>query len=378
MKRLVSLIILVLIYTGCDNKKLGLPDFSDFNQADEQKAYVQLTPVWDSNYLGESLNQPKDILLGWDNFLYVCDSGNNRILMIDLLGDIQSVSQYIENPVAVTQDQNLNLFVVNESNHIFRIDLVSNNHILANASIDTVHSNTSNTSIYYRGITSYYFDQKHKIFAAAVDYDEPEYGEIIDFEYKKDNPAGFELERKGPMPLFNNGQGLYVVKQPTCVKSQRIGRVDFLYGHVGENNFLVQGVATFGSGEEQSIGPNIYYVGSDLYAVNAFINPVDIDVDKNGFIFVLDSSPQAQFNLYRFNSSGDLVRTRFDAPGDSTIDVPHVIGGPDNSYGQGDMIVPLNQPQGVAVTYEGIDPTVYISDTGNNRILLFRLSTELD
>jgi hypothetical protein len=364
MRYVTAILLLAMLLASCGNEKIGLPTVPDTGLNNVGKElYVQLIPVWDAG-MGISLNQPTDIMLGWDNLIYVCDTGNNRIMMLDILGNVQGESQTIINPIAITQDNLLNLFVVTGENKIYKIDLVSVAHNIDAAPVEVVHEYSQNTSIVYRGITSYFFDEKHKIYVAAVDADDPEYGDIIDFEYFPENATANQLIRRGPMPLFHEGQGLYVVKQPTCVKSQRYGRLDFLFGQVGENNFRVQGVTTLGSGTEASLGANTAYIDSDLYQVQRFINPADIDVDQDGFVFIVDRDSDAErpFNVYRFSTTGKLLQA---------------FGG-EELYGQGDNRMPLINPGGVAVTFGGEDPTVYVCDTGNNRILLFRLNTELN
>lgn len=356
---------LIVLIVGCSNEKIGLPTVpSDLGFGNiGEEVYVQLTPVWDINH-GLDLNTPSDIHLGLDNFLYVADTGKNRILMLDISGAIQGVLTGIENPLAITQDNLLNLFIVNGTNRIFKIDLVSNNHNINNAQIDTVHERSQNTSLVYRGITSYFFDNKHKIYTVAVDNDDADYGDIIDFEFRQNNPVQTQLIRLGPLPLFHDGQGLYVVKQPTCIRSQREGYLDFLFGQVGNNNFLVQGVRTLGSGNELTMGANTNFTDTDLYTVNKFLYPTDIEINNAGIIFVLDSQTDAQhpYNFYRFNHTG--LQTQ-------------AFGGIE-MFGEGNNLLPLNNPKGLAVTYGGQDPTVYIADSGNNRILLFKLNTDLN
>ncbi len=364
MRYWMKIVLIVLIITGCKNVKIGLPTVPNTGLGNVGKeVYVQLLPVWDAEF-GVVMNQPSDIILGLDNLIYVCDTGNNRIIMLDILGAVQGVSQPVENPLAITQDNLLNLLIVNGTNKVYKIDLVSHNHRIGQAPVEVVHEYSQNSSLVYRGITAYFYEGRHRAYAAAVDADDSTYGDIIDFEFFEKNAVENQLIRRGPLPLFREGQGLFVVKQPTTVQSQRYGRLDFLFGHVGENNFKVQGVAAFGSGQELTLGPNTAYINNDLYTVGGFLHPIDIEVDNSGFIFVLDqrSDTGHPYNVYRYNPAGKLLQS---------------FGG-EELFGNDSDLKPLNNPSGIAVTLGGVDPTVYICDSGNNRILLFRLNTELD
>ena len=83
---------------------------------------------------------------------------------------------------------------------------------------------------------------------------------------------------------------------------------------------------------------------SDLMIPNLFENPEGAAVDNSGNIFVTDAGKDS---IVKFNAFGDELES---------------FGGPDL----------FNQPYGVSV----FDETVYVADTGNNRILRIKLSTD--
>lgn len=79
--------------------------------------------------------------------------------------------------------------------------------------------------------------------------------------------------------------------------------------------------------------------------------PEDVTTDPNKNIFIIDA---AKDSLYKFNSSGKLLKESFGGTGSG-----------DNKF---------SGPKGVAF----FNRTIYIADTGNNRIVRFKLSTDLN
>jgi sugar lactone lactonase YvrE len=78
--------------------------------------------------------------------------------------------------------------------------------------------------------------------------------------------------------------------------------------------------------------------------------PEDVTVDPEGNIFVVDADFDS---LFKFTAAGDELQS---------------FGGTGSGEKQ------FQQPQGVAF----FDRTLYVADTGNNRIVRFRLSTDVD
>ena len=66
--------------------------------------YVQLNPVW------EGFNKPQAIIIGREPFIYIADTFNDRIVMMNLNGNILG-TRYIKRPVALAEDYKLNLIV---------------------------------------------------------------------------------------------------------------------------------------------------------------------------------------------------------------------------------------------------------------------------
>jgi len=107
---------------------------------------------------------------------------------------------------------------------------------------------------------------------------------------------------------------------------------------------------------------NTGLIGTDLYSANQIWNPEDIALDRQGFIFIVDTGDSTiaqdstlyQPGFYRFSTTGTLLQS---------------------VTGFGSEPKKFKNPKGIAVTPFLDDQMVYVADTGNNRIMIFRLST---
>ena len=110
-KFLISAILLIPVLFGCSDK-------FDINQLGEvhgngnshgDTVYVHLNPDW-TTAGGVPYNNPRAILIGHEPFIYVCDTDNNRIVMLNTAGTVLG-SLNIKKPIAIAEDYRLNLIV---------------------------------------------------------------------------------------------------------------------------------------------------------------------------------------------------------------------------------------------------------------------------
>ncbi|NOX37086.1 MAG: hypothetical protein GXO78_06060 [Calditrichaeota bacterium] len=374
MRALLLIGFMGLILFGCAHEKLPLPNIPP---AEDQYAnvgketYVQLNPPLDKAH-GYDFSKPSDIYLGADNFLYIADTGNDRIVMMDLGGGIQGVSQYIPHPQAITQNDSLQLLIVNKTNAIYRIDLVKYQHRIWEAPVEKVFEQSSEPSRQFTGITVHtgfeYYVTVIDTADSSTNY--KEFSFIYDF-------SG-DHTLKGPLPMHVNGTGLYSAIVPTGIVSLRERYLDvstraedtkaFIFTQTGRtrllrNNFKVQYISSYFFEGSEFLTPNTDLIGTDIYDPNKFYNPEDVAVDRLGFIFVVDegrkiTDPDTTKPLpgfYRFSPSGKQLQA--------------VLG-----LGSGEK--QFNGPKGIAVLPFLEDQIVYVADTGNDRILMFQLSTQ--
>lgn len=363
-----------LFLSSCSHDKYPLPSIPNVEDRYSnigKTVYNLVYPIWDSHN-GYNFGHPADIYFGVDNFLYICDTDNNRIIMLDAGGAIQGYSQFIPHPEAITQDDSLALLIVNKTNKIFKIDLYHNNHLIANAPIDTVFEQRSEPTRQFTGITVH---NGFEYYVTVVDVADSG-SNYLEFSFIYDFNANHTL--KGPLPLYVNGTGLFSAILPTAIVSYReryldisktsedspgfwftqTGRTSLLY-----NSFKIQDVTTRRMEGQDMLVPNTGFIGTDIYNSEYFWNPEDIALDRQGFIFVVDAG--------RSFSDPD---TTLPAPGFYRISPTGAILQKVTGLGTGDK--QFNNPKGIAVSPFLEDQTVYIADTGNNRILMFRLSTQ--
>ncbi|NOY79096.1 MAG: hypothetical protein GXO76_14685 [Calditrichaeota bacterium] len=403
MRNLKTTVLLLLgfalIYSGCDFRKLPLPveksGIMAFGANDT--SYIEIKPVWNSSFLGRTLNRPTDIIVGPDGYLWVANSGNNEIFSLTKAGEILSSNNFdnlrpLLHPTALSLDSKLNLLMVNGSDTIFvwneyanliGIDSVASRVVFRRISGDTVH---------------YSIEQAAQFLAAPVDslhlhflrflfrknendirslssihpfYISPDpsrryvgiaagkFGseEVYVSETFRNRIARFKLIPERRLKLKNGvevfsykgmfdrnvvtyGSGAGTVDTPRGIFVDRSGN---LYLTQLGGNFLVQKLlaGTFMSQYELHKDP--------IMDLNRFDQPVDITLDGDNNIFVVDRGLK---KVFKFGNSGPSA-------------------GKEISLGnKGLGTAEFVDPRGILVT----DKVVYITDAGTNEIRRFKLS----
>lgn len=346
-RAIVSMSALFLFLAACGGEKFPLPEQPtslDGIGAVSDTTYLQLRPVWGpaTNY---AFSQPRDVLLGREPLVYVADTGNDRIVMLDLSGNILGQSQAVENPVALTQDARLNLLIVSDSNKIYRIDLVAFNHQIGQAPVELVFEEVDNPDRRYTGIAA--------SLTASQGVSRINYIVTATGADRRDNqvlifPEAFDIRVPNAVNLEPNGLGILSAASASGITTLRDFSPDFIFCMTGENNFKVQWITVSEFGFIPRLNPS--QGNFDLFEPRKFEAPEDVAVDLEGNIFVVDAVLN---RLFKFSPGGEEQQ----------------------SFGEtGAGEKQLNQPQGVAL----FDKTLYIADTGNNRIVRFKLSTDVD
>ena len=336
---------------GCgdkfDTSALGAPDRSGgFGDT----VYVLQQPIWNG------FSHPTDIHIGYEPFVYVAEATANRIAMLDLAGGLVGYSRAIRNPVAIAQDHRLNLIVCGEFDTtisgtaatfgaVFKIDLVGAGHSIAQARVTRVYFDPLNASRRYTGAAvladnSYYVTRTGPNNSSILDPDDA----VLLFD-KSD-----QLRPRVEWPLLSvDGTGLTTMTEPSSIATFLKPSTDFLFTQRGAKSlFRAQWITQRTTGDVTQW--ESYYTPArdgaiSFLRVGLFKRPEDITVDNAGNIFVIDAETDS---LYKFNSSGFIAQA---------------FGGP------GVML----HPEGIAF----FDKTLYIADTGNNRILRYVLSTDI-
>ncbi|MFQ5751033.1 MAG: NHL repeat-containing protein [bacterium] len=351
---LVLSVLLLSLFSGCGNK-IELPTPPDVRST----TIEQFLPfAWGADALQIDLNAPEDIFTGLDRLLYVADTGNDRVIMLDKAGRVQGISKAIAHPMAIGQDSQLNLLIVNGSNFVFRIDLVDHNHLIAEASIDTVAAAVSSSS--FTGVTAFG--------ATGVFY-------VTDIN--KNRILKFDETDQTLKPVIFPGTGVGTSNAPTGITSFLIptgnltsilNEQGFIFTQVGEV-FKLQWLS--GGNVLPSFSP-IISPSDNVDFFNHFkedsrdgiidFMPEDVAVDNSQRIYVIDSKADS---VFVFNRNGEFLKDR------NEISILS-FGGTGSGEKQ------FRNPKGIAYLDVDDDQVLYVADTGNNRIVRFKLSSDFD
>jgi len=319
--------------------------------------FVQLKPVW------AGFNKPQDIMIGKEPFIYVADTENNRIVLMNLAGDILG-SRSIQKPIALAQDYKLNLIVCAEFDTtfggqtqtfsaVYKIDLFSVSHQIEIAPITRLlprPADFNRPEIKYTGAcvffnNVFYIARKGPNNTSFVDPD----NSILIFAPKKLINGGESDTLLGRVPNIDPiGQGPVSAFGISSMTSFNAQNIDIVITLTGNNSFKAQWlryvITPIDQRYESNFSPNS---GVAFMIPNKFERPEGSALDRSGNIYIADAGKDS---IYKFNSFGDELQSF-------------------GSFGSDDT---FNEPHGVAF----FDKTLYVVDTGNDRIVRFILSTD--
>ena len=321
--------------------------------------YIPITPIL------SGFNQPMDIYMGYEPLLYIADYMNNRIIQMDRSGAIVSYSDFILRPRKITQDRNYDLLVIASAidtippnildtiDAVYRYKLQPNGGIISGVQPSVAFKSNQPTPIpgnhgSLTGISAFQ-DNYYVVFRSGPNNSSPIDPDNAVFRINKyDNTqpvperlSGFSLE----------GQGLLSLLETSGVTTFTYNNRDFIYIQTSSNVAFKIQWAVYDDIEDIYLPKFTPENNVDLLRTGLVIEPRDITLDQFNNIYVIDSYKDS---LYKFNSLGKLRSESFGGEGTS----PSKFSG----------------PMGVAF----FDKTLYICDTGNNRVLRFVLSTDIN
>ncbi len=363
MKIVYLLLAAVVLFSGCNTGKLDLDKITATEDTDTGKindtVYVKQNPDW------TGFNNPQDILVGREPFLYVADTDNDQIVMLNLAGQVLG-KRSIKHPIALAQDYQLNLIVCAEFDTliqgvtetfsaVYKLDLYSTGHHIENTvpvriiptAKDFLYLNETKRRE-YTGVCAFY---DNSFFVSRIG---PNNSSIFDPDnailiyQKKTALNGAKADTLiGTVPLLTpEGTGLLSANKISSLTSFNKRNMDFILTLVGNNSFRTQWLQYIESSEFSGYVSKLSPSNATMMSVNKFTQPEDVAIDDLDNIFIADA---AKDSIYKFNSYGDELQS---------------FGGP----------AVFKSPHAVAF----FDKTLYVVDTGNNRILRFILSTETD
>ena len=352
--QLIYFLVIMAIFLGCTDKF----DLNDIDTGDGDinfegdTVYVKLSPEWGG------FNRPQDVMVGREPFIYVADTDNNRIVLMNLDGQILG-TRSIKKPVALAQDYRLNLIVCAQFDTVvsgqsrtfsavYKLDLVSVSHQIAIAPITRLLPRANDLNrplVEYTGAcvffnNIFYISRKGPNNVSFVDPD----NSILIFVPNSASGSDTLVGRVPNIdPLAQGPVSAYDISSLTSFNNQTIDIILTLTGGTSfKANWLHYQITPIDQKYVSNFSPNS---GTDLVVANRFERPEGSALDNSGNIYIADAGKDS---IFKFNSFGDEL----------------------NSFGGSDT---FSEPYGVAF----FNKTLYVADTGNNRILRFILSTEL-
>jgi hypothetical protein len=359
-KKIKILTLILIIFSGCGEElDLSLFPVNQPPQIIGDTVYIPQFPIF------TGFNEPVNIFIGNEPLIYVADKGNNRIVQMDISGAVVSYSNFVLKPRKITQDKNYDLLVIasvidtippnilDTVDVVYRYKLRPNGGIIAGVQPTIAFKSNQPTPIpgshgNFTGIAA--FTNNYYLVARSG----PNNSSLID----PDN-AFFKIDKyDNALPVPNRlsgfevlGQGLLSLMEISSIATFSNNNTDFIYTQSHSDAvFKIQWV-TFND-EDEIYEPKFTPSNNvDLLRNGLVERPEGITIDNLGNIYVIDAGKDS---LFKFSSLGKLKKESF--------------GGGGVSPSQ------FNNPMGVAFFYK----TLYICDTGNNRILRFILSTDIN
>ncbi len=329
-----------------------------------------LPQIGDTSYVEKNtwtgiFNKPRTIIYGLDQLLYVTDTENNRIVMLNQAGQILSVSKPIRKPISIAQDLKLDLLVGAETIEpttgdtigvLLRIKLVAASHNLNNAQIDTVWKEPARPKRRFVGIgiilnNEYLVVRDGPDNSSIVDPD----ARVLRFKYRP-NATTKKDSFITPLGELQSGAGSSItnINHPTGIATFP-NSGDFI---VTQNSDGVQYSAIWMAftknqdfeGWLPKFDPTIVDQRSiEFISPNRFRSAAGVSIDRiRRDIFVIDALLDS---VAKFNNRGKFKV---------------------ESFGKKTPGITLNHPGGAAIA----ENTLYVCDTQNDRIVLYRLSTD--
>ncbi len=353
LKKRFLVVISIMIFT-----LLACTDKFDIDEATSSIDPNDLGNFGDTVYIPQSpnwtgFNNPQDMIVGNEPFIYVADTDNDQIVMLNIDGErLGSLS--IKKPTSLAQNQKLELIVVAEFDTVISGNNLSYSAVYLVNLEDAEHNINNAKVVRLKPITSFDFSKTERSYTGVCAFgDNSAYVSRIgpinssasdpDNSIKVYNRKGFKDFDRLPF-IEPEGTGLISANGISSLTSVNSNGYDIIVTFIGSNNFKVQWLKYISSGIDEGKYFNNLDVGTDMMKIGKFGSPEDAAVDEANNIFIADAEKDS---IFKFNSFGDELES---FGGTEVMSSPH------------------------AVAYH--DRTLYVLDTDNNRILRFILSTE--
>ncbi len=393
-KHFILCLFILVTLSSCKDffgKKTDLSFIEVPNYDNQLVTFIPIQPII-TNFI-----KPIDITAGYDELLYIVDDGTSEIVSMDQAGRILS-RFYLKGVKKVVQDRKLNLLAIADFDTtinnitytlsaIYRIQMNPNNYSLNSAQVikRIIHPFYFRTSfaafdaqVKLNGITlladgSYYvtrtgpnnsitqFGGPNDAVIYFNNKDEYQYFLVVNTEtgvssdyFKK--PFGIVALAQPPQsPFISTSQNFYF----TSLESNTALKVQLIQATQTEDG------TDYSLSTNQILGDTSKADGF-LYTANRFQAPKGLAYagDGTNYLFVSDSEKDS---IYIFTNTG-LEGVKPPAGAESAKFIKVSFGGTGSAPNQ------FKQPMGLSF-YRKI---LYICDSGNQRILRFRLTTDFN
>ncbi len=394
-KYIFSLCVLSVVFSSCekpfgDKTDLGFIDVPNYNE--QPIAFVPILPEI------RLADNPVDITVGYDELIYVADQQAGKVIAFDQSGR-KVGEKSIPGAKALAMDRSLELLVIgtkdtviNGQNYtldaIYRLKLITNNgYGISNAIITKTVAHpfyirniftASDTATHLHGI-SIMADNKYYVTRTGPSNNPIQTGgpdnAVILFNQndKFENSVNVSTEQGLISDYFKNPFAISTLAKGPQSNIVKQGG-DFLFTSLSSSTTIKAQYIRFESSEfGSSYSLNTSLAGQDtskadgfMYTPNKFSQPKGITIagDGSNYIFVTDSQKDS---VYLFTLTG-LEGVPPPAGYTSKKNIKVSFGGTGSGAKQ------FRGPTAVAY-YDNI---LYICDTGNDRIVRYKLSTEFD
>ena len=368
--------------SGVNSLRIGVK-LHDIIEGLSDTTYLQLNPPWDEAH-GYSFSNPGKLIVGLDTYIYVCDTDNNRIVRLDAAGTVHGTYE-VPHPIGIAQDELLRLLVVNGTRDIYKIDtypsrngnwticyssesedwdLLSENDVF----MDVACIPGSTSKIYYAAAYDTLLDQTGQVYIFSDNADTilTENSDLLappDFPVPGDDPDAPDTAHN---PVVDYGTGVGYADHPNGITAFARGNKLYLLTTQDSASFKTQVLEWYTNSyyHVAFFWPAILPGGeTDLYSDTLNLVPLAATADVSGNLYVvckpdtLNRPDALTVSAFKFDPFGRLKEA----------------WGP---FGNG--IGEMNFPRGITYDNFADRRTVYISDSGNNRILRFKLSTDIE
>ncbi|MBI5402457.1 MAG: hypothetical protein HY959_03580 [Ignavibacteriae bacterium] len=351
LKTAVILSVLIAL-NGCGDK-LDLAQFPVTNNGTinvSDTVYVQQYPVWGG------FNRPEAVYAGTDQLIYVADTKNNSIVQMDVAGGRYG-SYYFHSsvfPKKISQDGLFDLLVICDSvtstdtiSILFRLKVVDGGGVITQSTpavrLLTSLKPTPNTNKLrkFTGISTY-LDNSYVITRTG-----PEDPLNIDPGNAIIKASGRDsVTQLAVLSGFQtSGNSFYSIDKVSSILTIKNNPPNFIISRSSKDTLNLNKVIYFEyNSTNGTYDPKYTSTSQDIVNIK-FGSPDAIAMDNNYAIYVIDSYRNY---FYKFSSSGSMLKESF---GDATK---------------------FSSPKGITI----FNKVVYIADTGNDRILRYKLSTD--